>query len=66
MKERVKVYTHATGEGSTLGDSDLENSLNKWLASVDGRISMVTQSESHRPGKAQHLTICIWYIPEDA
>jgi hypothetical protein len=66
MQARVKVFTLASGEGSTISDTDLEQTVNQWLASVEGRLVQVTQSESHRPGKAQHITLCVWYVPDEA
>lgn len=63
MRERVKVFTHASGEGSTASESAMEEMVNEWLAETDGHITTITQSESHWPGKAQHVTLCIWYTP---
>ncbi len=63
MRERVKVFTHASGEGSTVSETALQDMVNEWLSQTEGEIVRVTQSESHRPGKAQHVTICVWYIP---
>jgi hypothetical protein len=63
MRERVKVFTHSSGEGSTVSEDALEEMVNDWLAGQGGQISHITQSESHRPGKAQHVTLCIWYVP---
>lgn len=66
MRERVKVFTHASGEGSTVSETALQDMINEWLAATDGHIMKITQSESHRPGKAQHVTICVWYTPTSA
>jgi hypothetical protein len=63
MREKVRVFTHASGEGSTVSDSALQDMINDWLSENHGEIVRVTQSESPRPGKAQHVTICIWYVP---
>jgi hypothetical protein len=63
MRERVKVFTHASGEGSTVADTALQDMLNEWLTQNEGQILRITQSESARPGRAQHVTICIWYVP---
>ena len=38
MKERVKVFTYASGEGSTVLESGLEDHINDWLRQVDGRL----------------------------
>jgi hypothetical protein len=66
MRERVQVFTHASGEGSTVGETALQDTINDWLAHAEGHIVKITQSESHRPGKAQHVTVCIWYTPSQA
>jgi hypothetical protein len=31
-----------------------------------GRMVRVTQSESERPGVGHHVTVCLWYVAEDA
>lgn len=64
MTERVKVFHCVSGEGSTVLESGLEDHINEWLASVNGKLLRVTQSESQRPGAAQHITVCVWYMPE--
>ncbi len=66
MRERVRIFTHASGEGSTVSDSALQDMINDWLSDNKGEIVRITQSESSRPGKAQHVTICIWYVPDEA
>ena len=66
MKERVRIFTYASGEGSTLAESDLQAHINEWLADVNGKLLHVRQSESHRPGSAQHITISVWYLPEES
>lgn len=63
MKERVKVFTYASGEGSTVLESGLEDHINDWLTHVDGKLLFVTQSESQRQDKTQHTTVCAWYVP---
>jgi len=65
MKERMKMFTHISGEGSTVSDTELENIINEWLASVDGKIASITQSESQRSSKGQHITVCLWYRPAE-
>ena len=62
MNERVKIFTYSSGTGSTLIESSLEDHINAWLKSVDGKLLMVTQSESERQGMA-HITVCVWYLP---
>lgn len=66
MKERVKLFTHISGEGSTVSDTELEGIINEWLESVDGKIATITQSESCRDSRGQHITVCVWYRPTDA
>ena len=64
MRERVKVFTHISGHGTTVLDPPLEEYINQWLKTVNGKLVDVTQSESERPGVGQHLTVCVWYLPE--
>lgn len=66
MKERVKVFTYISGHGTTVLEPPLEEHVNQWLGSVDGRILQVSQSESERPGAGHHVTICVWYMPEES
>jgi hypothetical protein len=65
MQERVKVFTYVSGAGATLIESTLEDHVNEWLTKTGGNLVRVTQSESERPGGAAHVTVCVWYIPED-
>jgi hypothetical protein len=65
MKERVKVFTHISGHGSTVLEPPLEEYINQWLRTAGGKLVDVTQSESERPGVGQHVTVCVWYAPED-
>jgi len=66
MKERVKVFTFVSGHGETLVDPPHEEHINQWLANVRGQIEEITQSESGRAGAGHHVTVCVWYIPEEA
>lgn len=66
MKERVKVFTYASGEGSTVLESGLEDHINEWLAKLDGELLFVTQSESHRQHTTQHTTVCVWYLSDES
>lgn len=63
MQERVRVFTFVSGHGETVLGSAQEDHINQWLASIDGRLLHVSQSESERPGVGHHVTICIWYVP---
>ncbi len=63
MRERVKVFTCVSGTGATVIEPPLEDHLNEWLASVDGEVLEITQSESERAGAGHHITVCIWYLP---
>ena len=65
MKERIKVFTHVSGEGSTVTDTDIEESINEWLAETNGKLIRITQTESQRHTNGQHLTVCVWYIPAE-
>ena len=64
MRERVKLFTFVSGHGETIGGSPQEDHINQWLASVEGKVIQVSQSESERPGVGQHVTICVWYVAE--
>ncbi len=64
MQERVKVFTYVSGEGSTLLEPELEDHINDWLKKTKGKLVNVTQSESHRQGTVQHITVCVWYLPD--
>jgi hypothetical protein len=65
MKERVKVFTFISGHGETLVDPPHEDHINQWLASAAGQIQEITQSESGRSGAGHHVTVCVWYIPDE-
>jgi len=64
MNERVKVFTFVTGHGTTLLEPPIEDQINQWLASVNGQLVEITQSESERAGASHHVTVCVWYVPE--
>lgn len=66
MQERVKIFTFVSGHGETIVEPPLEDHINRWLASIKGRVTKVTQSESQRTGTGHHVTICVWYVPEEA
>jgi hypothetical protein len=65
MKERVKVFTHLSGHGTTVLEPPLEDHINQWLRAANGKLVDVSQSESERPGVGQHLTVCLWYLPQE-
>jgi len=64
MNERVKVFTHVSGEGTTVIESELEDHINQWLAEQNGKLLHISQSECQRPNASQHITVCVWYLPE--
>ena len=64
MQERVKIFTYVGGHGATLIEPPLEDHINQWLSSVPGKLLRVSQSESERSGGGQHVTVCIWYLPD--
>jgi len=66
MQARVKVFTYISGHGATLLEPPLEDHINQWLTAARGRLVAVTQSESERQGVGHHVTLCVWYVPEDA
>jgi hypothetical protein len=65
MRERVKVFTFVSGHGETVVEPPHEDHINQWLASVGGRLAHVSQSESERAGVGHHVTLCVWYAPEE-
>ena len=65
MQERVKVFTFVSGHGETVLGPPHEEHINQWLATVRGRLVRVTQSESERPSTGHHVTVCLWYVPEE-
>ncbi|MBS0204554.1 MAG: hypothetical protein JSS49_16750 [Planctomycetes bacterium] len=66
MLERLKMFTFVSGHGETVVDPPNEDRLNEWLASIDGEIVDVTQSESQRANGGHHVTVCVWYLPAAA
>jgi hypothetical protein len=64
MRERVKVFTFVTGHGETMVELKHEDHINQWLADAKGRLVNVTQSESVRQGGGHHVTVFVWYAPE--
>ncbi len=64
MKERVRVFTDITGTAPTAIEPHLEDEINEWLAATKGRFLHATQSEC-RGETASHLTVSVWYLPED-
>jgi hypothetical protein len=65
MRERMKMFTYVSGHGATLIEPPVEDTINGWLASVHGRLLHVSQSESERTGVGHHVTVCVWYVPEE-
>ena len=63
MKERVKIFTYASSEGSTLIEPELEKHINDWLAKAQGSIVNISQSECQRSNAIHHTTVCVWYVP---
>jgi hypothetical protein len=66
MQERVKVFTFVSGHGETVLEPRHEDHINQWLASANGKLVRVTQSESERAGVGHHVTVCLWYLPAGA
>jgi hypothetical protein len=65
MPERVKVFNFVSGHGETMIEPRHEDQINQWLASARGRLVRVTQSESERTSGGHHVTVCLWYLPDD-
>jgi hypothetical protein len=65
MQERVKVFTFVSGHGETVVEPPHEDHINQWLSTIRGQVVDISQSESERAGKGHHVTICVWYVPEE-
>ena len=65
MLERVKVFTFLSGHGETIAQTPEEDRINAWLSSVKGKLVKVSQSESETTGSGHHITISVWYLPEE-
>jgi hypothetical protein len=63
MRERVKVFTFVSVHGETVLGTVEEDHINQWLATAEGELVQVSQSESERPGVGHHVTISLWYLP---
>jgi hypothetical protein len=66
MQERVKVFTFLSGHGETVLEPVHEDHINRWLATAKGQIVQISQSESERSGVGHHVTVCLWYVPEES
>jgi hypothetical protein len=66
MQERVKIFTFVSGHGEALVRPAHEDHINEWLAATGGELVRVTQSESERPGTGHHVTVCVWYVPDES
>lgn len=65
MQERVKVFTFVSGHGETVAGLPHEDHINQWLSTVKGQVVDITQSESEHAGAGHHVTVCVWYVPEE-
>jgi hypothetical protein len=65
MQERLKIFTFVSGHGETLLEPRHEDHINEWLAANKGELVSVTQSESSRDGVGHHVTLCVWYVPQE-
>ncbi len=63
MQVRVKIFSFVSGHGETVVCPNHEDSINRWLESIDGEILEVSQSESERAGSGHHVTLTVWYQP---
>ena len=64
MQVRVKMFTFVSGHGETLVEPPHEHHINQWLENVEGEFIDFAQSESARADGGQHVTVCVWYLPE--
>ncbi len=65
MKEQVKVFTFVSGHGETVVEPPHEDHINQWLSMTKGRVVHVSQSESEDGQAGHHVTVCLWYVPEE-
>lgn len=66
MQEQVKIFTFVSGHGETILEPRHEDQINRWLSSLKGQVVHISQSESERAGAGHHITLCIWYIPQES
>jgi len=66
MQQRVKVFTFLSGHGETPIEPIHEDRINQWLANNPGEVTWITQSESRREGTGHHVTVCVWYMPNES
>jgi hypothetical protein len=66
MQERLKIFTFVSGHGETVLEPRHEEHINQWLAATRGSLVAVTQSESVRDSSGHHVTLCVWYVGEEA
>jgi hypothetical protein len=59
------MFTFVSGHGETVVEPPHEDHINQWLSTVKGQIVEITQSESERSGAGHHVTISIWYVPDE-
>jgi hypothetical protein len=64
MREGVKAFTFVTGHGETMVEPKHEDHINQWLSTANGELVNITQSESVRQGGGHHVTVCVWYMPD--
>jgi hypothetical protein len=62
----VKIFTLVSGHGETVVQPPHEDHINQWLSTVKGRVVQVSQSESDRAGAGHHVTVCVWYVPDES
>jgi hypothetical protein len=65
MRERVKIFNFISGHGETVIEPRHEDHINQWLANNNGELVRVSQSESERSSGGHHVTICVWYVPDE-
>jgi hypothetical protein len=61
----MKVFTFVSGHGETLLEPRHEEHINQWLTDVKGHVVHISQSESERMGAGHHVTVCVWYVPDE-
>jgi hypothetical protein len=65
VSARVKVFNFVSGHGETIVQPPHEDHINAWLSELRGQLLYVSQSESEHRCGGHHVTVCVWYLPDE-
>jgi hypothetical protein len=65
MSPRLKIFSFVSGHGETIVQPPHEDHINSWLSEMRGQLLHVSQSESEHGCTGHHVTLCVWYLPEN-